>query len=396
MNRDLLLIGLSLFTWGIGEGMFTIFQPLYLEQWGATPVQIGAILGAVGVAMALVQTPAGYLSDKIGPRRIMWAAWMTGLLATGLMGWAGSLNLFIAGMLIYGLTTFVTPAMNSYIIRARGKQTIQRALTFSSALYNFGTVTGPLLGGTLGDRLGLQAVYRISAGLFLLSTLIILFIKERKTEEGHSEVTAAAGVPILKNRLYLSFLVLISLALFATWLPQPLTPNFLRSQRGITLAQIGQLGSIGGLSNTLAMLFLGSLKAQTGLLVGQVLLSLYAFLLWRGTGMPWFITAYLFIGGYRLMKSMILAFARPLVNASQVGLAYGLIETVNGGTVILAPIVAGLLYEKDPTLVYLAAVGLVSLSFISFLMAFPFFRRHETAVISQPVSVEQVSNDPVD
>ena len=58
MSRDLLLMAVSLFTWGIGEGMFIYFQPLYLEKWGANPVEIGAILGAMGVAMAVAQAPA--------------------------------------------------------------------------------------------------------------------------------------------------------------------------------------------------------------------------------------------------------------------------------------------------------------------------------------------------
>ena len=52
MSRDLILVSISLFTWGIGEGMFYMFQPLYLQQWGASPVLIGALLGGMGAAMA--------------------------------------------------------------------------------------------------------------------------------------------------------------------------------------------------------------------------------------------------------------------------------------------------------------------------------------------------------
>ncbi len=56
-----------MFTWGIGEGMFLIFQPIYLEQLGADPLLIGAILGAAGITMAIAQAPAGHLADRIGP-----------------------------------------------------------------------------------------------------------------------------------------------------------------------------------------------------------------------------------------------------------------------------------------------------------------------------------------
>ena len=35
MTRDLILVALSRFPWGLGEGIF--FQPIYLRQLGADP-----------------------------------------------------------------------------------------------------------------------------------------------------------------------------------------------------------------------------------------------------------------------------------------------------------------------------------------------------------------------
>jgi len=35
MSIDFILVNLSLITWGIGEGAFMYFQPLYLEELGA-------------------------------------------------------------------------------------------------------------------------------------------------------------------------------------------------------------------------------------------------------------------------------------------------------------------------------------------------------------------------
>ena len=55
MARDLILIAISLFTWGLGESAFFSFQPLYLQQLGADPLRIGAILGGYGLAATLAQ-----------------------------------------------------------------------------------------------------------------------------------------------------------------------------------------------------------------------------------------------------------------------------------------------------------------------------------------------------
>ena len=66
MKRDLILVGIAMFSWGIGEGLFIFFQPIYLEQLGADPILIGTILGGFGMAMTLSHIPAGFLADRIG------------------------------------------------------------------------------------------------------------------------------------------------------------------------------------------------------------------------------------------------------------------------------------------------------------------------------------------
>ena len=74
-RRDLYLVAFSLLIWGMGEGLFYIFQPLYIQQLGANPILIGSVLGINAVGMTLSQIPAGYLADRIGRRPLMWFTW---------------------------------------------------------------------------------------------------------------------------------------------------------------------------------------------------------------------------------------------------------------------------------------------------------------------------------
>jgi MFS family permease len=162
MSRDLLFFAITLFTWGIGESMFFIFQPLYLQHLGASPLQIGTILGAMGIALAAAHIPAGYLADRLGRRPLIWAAWLLGTIAAWAMALAPSLPLFISGMLLYNLTAFVSSPMNSYITAARGNLSIARVLTFVSATYNAGAIIGPWLGGQIAERYNLcLALHRL-------------------------------------------------------------------------------------------------------------------------------------------------------------------------------------------------------------------------------------------
>lgn len=369
MPRDLLLVFISLFFWGVGEGMFIYFQPLYLQQWGANPLTIGAILGSVGVAMSIAQIPAGYLSDRIGTRPVMWASWILGAISCGIMAAARSLPVFIVGLLLYSSTSFVVAPMNAYITAVRGNWSVERALTVISFAYNLGMVAGPVLGGQIGEKSGLRSIYLISTGVFTLSTLIILVARRAPIEEHHPSTAERPNV--LRNPRFLTLLALIFVTMFSIYLPQPLTPNFLQNQAGLTIQQIGQMGAVGSLGNAIVALTLGALHAPVGLVAGQVLVGIFALLMWKGSGPAWYALGYFFIGGYRLSRSMALAYTRYLVNPLELGLAFGLVETANSTSIILAPLVAGLLYEANPRSMYSVSLAVIALMVIVNLILLP-------------------------
>jgi MFS family permease len=349
--------------------MFIYFQPLYLQKWGANPVEIGAILSMMGIAMAVAQAPAGYLSDRVGSRPVMWASWVLGTIAAGLMALAGSLPLFVTGLLTYGLTSFVVAPMNSYITSVRGGWSVERALTIVSSMFHLGAVAGPLIGGLIGEAVGLQNVYRISAGIFLVSTVIVFQVRRAPVEE-HAE--SHAHTPNLAaNPRFLALLGLIFLSMFALYLPQPLTPNYLQNEQGFSLRAIGQLGAAGSLGNALIMLLLGHLSAPVGMIAGQALVALFALLMWQSHSLLLFFIGYFFIGGYRLARAMVLAYSRTLVKPNEVGFAFGLVETCNAISAIVAPLVAGFLYSRDPHAIYIASLVAIGIMLLVNLVQLP-------------------------
>jgi MFS family permease len=382
MNRNLLLVALSLFTWGLGEGFFIYFQPLYLQQWGADPVQIGGILGAVGVVLALSQIPTGLLTDRFGPKLLMWASWIFGAIAAWMMVFAHSLNFFIVAYLLYGLTGFGVIPMNAYITNVRGKMSVGRALTFVSGMYNVGAVVGPLAGGQIAERYGLHSVYIVAACILLVSTLIILFT--HTTTEIHPEDMKLKNTDkgsILRNPRFLVFLGMSFVTLVALYLPQPLTSNFLQNQQHLSDSTIGILGALGSFGNAFATLVLGNIAPFWGMLIGQLWVALFAGLFLWGNSPAWFGLGYFFFGGFRLYRSMTLAYARPMANTSQIGLLFGSLETAAAAAIIAAPVLAGFLYNRDPYLIYrfalIATLAMIGVNLI--MMKFYFQRPRQEA-----------------
>lgn len=378
MTPPVLMVGVALFTWGIGEGMFIYFAPLYMQQFGASPIWIGSILGGYGFVMMCAHIPAGLLSDRLGRRPLLRLAWLVGLGAAWGMALAPSLPLFAVAYLLYGVTAFVSSPLFSYVTAARGKLSAGRVMTLTSAMYNLGAVIGPILGGWLSDHFGLQAAFLGAALVFIPSVVLVFFLppQPRETHDGDG-----SGQYLLSNRRFWGFLALVFLTMFAMYLPQPLTPNFLQNERGVSLIQLGWIISAGSLGNVLFNLLLGQFYPLLGFVLGQVCVGLFALFLWQGDAPVWYAAAYFLMGGYRAARMLVFAQVRWLIHQAQMGLAYGITEAVNSFAVILAPLLAGFLYDKDPASIYALSLFLIALGVVFSLV----FSPHSSSPVAAPL-----------
>jgi predicted MFS family arabinose efflux permease len=200
--------------------------------------------------------------------------------------------------------------------------------------------------------------FRIAAVFFVISTLIIFFIRKQPVTSPAS-TGQLAEVRSLLNRRYVIYLGLIFLIMFGLYLPQPLTPNFLQNQRQVNLLQIGQLLSARGIGVVLLNLALGQLNARLGFLIAQGCMAVFSLLIWLGGSFPVYMLAYLLMGGYITARGLALAQGRSLVQVASMGAGYGLMETVMALAIVLGPPVAGYLYSIQPEWVYIASVALI-------------------------------------
>ena len=162
-------------------------------------------------------------------------------------------------------------------------RTYQAQGRYAEALAEF-EAAGPALGGWIGDHFGLRSIYLVSFFVFILSTLVVIWIRPAQT----SPQNLAGSLPRLhRNSRFLALLPFFFLTTLATYLPQTLTPNYLQNQQGLDFSQIGQLGSIGSFGIVVALLALGSLAPWIGLMVGQLSINLFALMLWHGSGFGW-------------------------------------------------------------------------------------------------------------
>lgn len=364
MNRNIPFIAAALLLWGFGEGMFFNFVPIYLgRQFLLSESQIGLVLGAFGLSMAVTHIPAGRLADRIGRRPLLITAWLLGLFSTVIMGFALTLPLYLVGLFGYGLTAFVASPLSSYMTAARGKWPVGTVLSLTTATFGMGMVLGPVTGGWIGDQYGMRMSFLVAAVVFMLSNFFIVFIQSQPLDHHNPE---SPPLHLRQNRELIVLLGVIAFAIFAMYLAQPLTPNFLEGVRGLSLSETGIIFTAGALGNSLMAVLLSRMQPRRGFLLAQVLVILFAVSIWKGSSLPIFALGYFLLGGFRAGRPMALAQARELVHDSQMGVTYGILETIASIIFILTPPIAGILFEFDPMIVYPLAIGLIAVSiFIS-------------------------------
>ncbi len=365
MNRNLLFIAAALLLWCIGEGMFFNFVPIRLESdFLLSKQQVGLALGAFGFFMAITHLPGGHLSDRIGRRPLLVSAWMVGMISTLTMGLAKDLPLYLVGLFGYGLTAFVASPLSSYVTAARGKWEVGTALSLTSATFNLGMALGPVTGGWIAEQYGMRSSYLAAFSVFVLSNLFLFFISSQPIDR-HDPAAPPPG--LMKNSRFVNFLLIYAFAVFALYLAQPLTPNFLTGARELSLTETGWIFSAGAFGNSVMTFAFSRINPRRGFILTQVLVILFAALIWQGAGLPIFMLGYFLLGGFRASRPMAMAQARGLVHDSQMGLSYGAMETVSSIIFIIAPPIAGFIFDRDPYFIYPLAIGLIVISiFISY------------------------------
>jgi len=237
-----------------GSSAATPLYPLYMAQWGLTPLMITVIFGIYALAVLLALLVAGRLSDHLGRRPVLLTAALAQAATMVLFATATSLAGLLFARVVQGLTTGAAiGAVGAAMIdldKARG--TVANAVAPP-----FGTATGALIAGILVQYLPFptQLVYAVFGAVFILQAVGLAFMRE--------SISARSGVlASLKPRLSLPPAtrepLLVALpVLVAVWalggFYGSLAPMLVRSMLGSNSALLGGLSlfvlaACGGLS----------------------------------------------------------------------------------------------------------------------------------------------------
>ncbi len=191
-HRDYRLLWVILLAGGIGSWL----RILGTAQWLLEDTDSAWLVGAIGLVQLIVQTPtllwAGTLADRIDRKRLIFLS--NGLTAVTLLG-LGVAHLadqlspawVYLGIALTAITQVLSsPARAALIPMVVPEKLLLPASSMDTASHNAAAIAGPLLFAAIATKFGLHAVFLFGGGLFVLASLVVVFVRVSGHAAGHS------------------------------------------------------------------------------------------------------------------------------------------------------------------------------------------------------------------
>lgn len=383
-NPQLMTIFLIVFVDVLGFTIILPLLPFYSESFGATPLIVGALVSAYGICQLISGPILGQLSDRIGRRPVLIVSQVGTLAGFLLLGFAHQLWVIFLARIIDGITAGNITVAQAYIADVTKPAERTKAMGLIGAAFGLGFILGPGISALLADYGHSAPIWAACCLSFLSICGSVLFLKDvRKNQESSTKPKDRAGYRHLLQSAnvrsyYLSFLAFaFSFALLTSGLALYCERRLTWSEHPFGPRQVGFLLAYSGLINlSMQIVFLGRLVKR----FGEERLLRFAFL---SSTVGLFVLGLtgnlgLFVLGLSL-NSLGSALLRPNLSGliskntakEHQGLALGFSQTLMSIAQIIAPLVSGILIEKEYFLGFtLTAAGAASLGLISTFVKF--------------------------
>lgn len=380
-------------------GLFMILPvfSLYATDFeGAEPMLIGLAIGVYGLTQGIFQLPFGFMSDRVGRKRMIILGLLLFCAGSVVAALAESIHQIIIGRALQGMGAIaaVVMALAADLTREEVRIRIMAVIGMSIGLaFMVSMVVGPILAA----RYGIQGIFWITAVLALFSLVIVIFITpdpDRLVFHRDAQVSIPDIGRVLRKTELLRLdlgVFMLHLILAATFV---LFPLVMRDGLGIPLDQHWQTYLPVFALSILLMLPMIIMaekkrKLKTMFLIGVGAVIIAEVLMFYGS-QYWmvFVTLVMFFAGFNFLEATLPSMVAKIAPVDLKGTAMGLYSTGQFIGAFAGGVLGGyLLGQDDLKLGFLVLGGLATI----WLLVAAFMRNPEP-VSSRIVSLVELDD----
>ncbi|KAK4956280.1 hypothetical protein LTR10_005802 [Elasticomyces elasticus] len=160
-------------------------EPVRIQYW------VAWLLATYGIASVVSSPFYGWWTDRHASRRLTFLLglfWLLG--ATILLWFANSKALLLISRMLQGIgATVIWTTGLALLVDAVGEAHIGEYMGYIGIALNLSTLTGPILGGVVYAKAGINAVFGMMCGILSIDILLRLLMIERKAPTRHSFIS---------------------------------------------------------------------------------------------------------------------------------------------------------------------------------------------------------------
>lgn len=335
-------------------GFFFTLWPLYVASLGASPSEIGLVMGLSGLLRLLFLLPSSWLVDRVPPKLLI--AGMRGSAAIGFFACALAQEWWqlFPGIVAVSAGVIAFPALST-VIAGLSPDSEERTRYFTwiyTVAPSIATILTPAGAGWLAEQWGLRSTL-LAAGV-ATSGAVLVFLTAALPERAPRHAGEGSFRELIHHRPIVLVAVLMVMTIGGMMLGWVLAPNYLQDVHRISFERIGWLGSVAALGSTALSLAVSRNRwlqdPFNTLFVATAAVTGGFGLLLLGSSFSVFLVAYLLRGGFLVAWSAFYS-AFGLVTPERLrSRVFALAEVLGSAGTTVAPLLAGPVYAIEARL----------------------------------------------
>jgi len=341
----------------VGFGIVIPILPLYVEEFGPSPVVFGLLMASFSIMQFLFAPILGRLSDHVGRRPVLLVSLLGSAVGYVLFGIAGSLAMLFASRIIDGISGGNISTAQAVIADITGPEDRAKGMGLIGAAFGLGFILGPAIGALLVTVAPWMPGAAAATASMIAFVLVLTKLPETLDLEAKSEarrhplnlqgLKEAVSHPLVAYCLVMVFFTIFAFANFETTFAQfaRLRFSFTTSTIAWLFVYAGVLGAIvqGGFVGGLARRF-----GETRLIAAGTLLSFLALgvLPYTQNLGPLLASLAVLAVGQGIAHPSLSALTSQLVRADEVGGVMGVYQSMSSLARIVGPFWGEVVYGK--------------------------------------------------